>query len=176
MSAPLVELDAVTALLGKHPDVVEVATFRTGDPPVTGVAIVLGPSGSAADIRDQLWEALGPGDRPDVLVSRSELPRDAAGAVDAERIGRDARDQAGRLTFGEPQGATEVAIAAVWSEVLGRSRIGADDNFLDLGGDSMTAAYLLDLTNERLGLALTLDDLFSAPSLSALARSIDQPQ
>jgi len=169
------ELDAVTAFLHTHADIVEVAAVRTGDPPVRVVAIVLGPSGSAVDIRDRVWDTLGPGDRPDVLLPLPELPRDPGGAVDTDRLGRDARDRPGRLTFRAPQTATEVAIAAIWSEVLGRSRVGADDNFLDLGGDSMTAAYLLDLTNERLGQELTLDDLFSSPSLSALARSIDRP-
>jgi mycobactin peptide synthetase MbtE len=176
MSAPMVELDAVTAFLHSHPDIAEVAALRTGDPPVRVVAIVLGPSGSAVDVRDQVWATLAPADRPDVLLPLPELPRDSSDAVDTGRIGREALQRPGRLTFREPQTPTEVAIAAIWSEVLGRSRVGADDNFLDLGGDSMTAVYLLDLTNERLGQELTLDDLFSSPSLSALARSIDRPQ
>jgi acyl carrier protein len=120
---------------------------------------------------------LAPGSLPDVLLTVPELPLDASGAVDTGQIERDALDRPGSgYTFRAPETATELELAAIWSEVLGRPRVYAEDSFLDLGGDSMTAVLLLDLTNERLGVDLPLDDLLAAPSLSALAASIDTAQ
>lgn len=175
MSAPPSELETAAKLLREHPDVVEATTFRTRErePALTVVAVVPGPLASVVDLRDHLWDTLAPAELPDALVTLGELPRDATGAVDPGRLEADALDQPGTCTFRPARTPTEVAIAAVWSEVLGRARVGADDNFLDLGGDSMTAALLLDLTNERLGVALSLGDLLAAPSLAALAETVD---
>jgi acyl carrier protein len=110
-----------------------------------------------------------------VLLTVPELPLDVSGALDTGQIERDALDRPGSVyTFQAPETATELELAAIWSEVLGRPRVYAADSFLDLGGDSMTAVLLLDLTTERLGVDLPLDDLLAAPSLSALAASIDK--
>lgn len=161
--------------LRDHPDVVDSITFHTQlhEPARRVVAVVLGPLASVVDLRDQLWDTLAPADRPDLLVAVPELPRDAAGVVDTKHIEAEALDQPGTCTFRAPGTSTEQAVAAVWSEVLGRARISVDDNFLDLGGDSMTAALLLDLTNERLGVNLTFGDMLATPSLAALAKTID---
>lgn len=173
--SPPSELDAVCSLLQRHPDVVDVATFRTSDrdPARNVVAVVPGPLASVVDLRDHLWDTLPPAELPDLLVTVGELPRDSTGAVDTGSLEASALDQPGSCTFRPARTPTEVAIAAVWCEVLGRPRISPDDNFLDLGGDSMTAALLLDLTNERLGADLSLGDLLAAPSLAALAETVD---
>jgi acyl carrier protein len=161
-------------LLGEHPDVVNSITFSTeSDPARRIVAVVLAPVASLVDLRDHLWDTLPPKDLPDLLVALPELPRNPSGALDTERIEAEALRGPGTCTFREPATPTEQAVAAVWREVLGRARISADDNFLDLGGDSMTAALLLDLTNERLAVELTLADMLTARSLATLAETID---
>jgi fengycin family lipopeptide synthetase D len=173
MTAPLSQ-DVASDLLRDHPDVLDSITFYSpgAEPARRVAAVVLGPLASVVDLRDHLWETLAAADLPDLLVAVPELNRDPAGAVDTAPI-EASLDQPGTCTFRPPATPTEQALAAVWREVLGRGRIGADDNFLDLGGDSMTAALLLDLTNERLRLELTLGDMLAAPSLAALAESID---
>lgn len=173
MTPPL-SRQAASDLLGDHPDVVDSITFYTLREPVRRVcAVVLAPVASLVDLRDHLWDAASPADLPDLLVGLPVLPRDTAGAVDTAQIEAESLDRPGNCTFRAPGTSTEQAVAAVWREVLGRARIGADDNFLDLGGDSMTAALLLDLTNERLGVQLSLGDMLAAPSLAALADTID---
>jgi hypothetical protein len=173
MSASPSTLDTLTQTLRGHADVVDAVTFRTSAGDRTVAAIVPGPLASIVDLRDHLWETL-PGDAlPDVLVAVGELPRDERGAVLTDNIEAAALDQPGNCTFRAVQSPTEMAIAEVWREVLGRARVGADDNFLDLGGDSMTAALLLDLTNERLDARLTLGDLLTAASLRELAATVD---
>jgi acyl carrier protein len=163
MSAPLSDLDTAAKLLREHPDVTDVAALRGPDGRLV-LAVVPGLAAAPVDLRDHLWEALDPADRPDVLVFVDVLP-----------VAADELDTAGpgSHTFRAPSTPTEEDLAEIWAETLGRSRVAADDNFLDLGGDSMTAALLLDLTNERLDADLTLGDLLAAPSLAAIAATID---
>ncbi|WP_426502050.1 phosphopantetheine-binding protein [Dactylosporangium sp. McL0621] len=163
MSAP-VDLDTAAKVLREHPGVTAVAPLRGPDGRRI-LAVVPGLATAPVDLRDQLWDAVDPAELPDVLVVVDALPADAA-ALDTEGPGSH--------TFRRPSTPTEEDLAEIWAETLGRTRVAADDNFLDLGGDSMTAALLLDLTNERLETDLTLGDLLSAPSLAAVAGLVDR--
>ncbi|WP_433200155.1 phosphopantetheine-binding protein [Dactylosporangium sp. CS-047395] len=155
------ELDNAVKLLREHPGVTDVAAQRAPDGRRV-LAVVPGLAAAPVDLRDHLWDALDRADLPDVLVAVDALP-----AADPDL------DGPGSHTFRAPSTPTEEDLAEIWAETLGRTRVAADDNFLDLGGDSMTAALLLDLTNERLEADLTLGDLLSAPSLAAIAETID---
>ncbi|WP_433073299.1 phosphopantetheine-binding protein [Dactylosporangium sp. CA-052675] len=164
MSAPLSGLDIAAETLREHPGVTEAAALLAPDGRRI-LAVVPGLATAPVDLRDHLWATLGAADLPDVLVAVDALPADAAG-LDTEGPGSH--------TFRAPSTPTEEDLAEIWAETLGRERVAADDNFLDLGGDSMTAALLLDLTNERLETGLTLGDLLSAPSLAAIAETVDR--
>ncbi|MFJ6998033.1 amino acid adenylation domain-containing protein, partial [Streptomyces sp. NPDC003090] len=67
-----------------------------------------------------------------------------------------------------PRGAAEEALARVWAEVLGVERVSRAANFFDLGGDSILALRVIGLARSA-GLALTVPDLFRAPTLGDLA-------
>ena len=164
MSAPLSDLDNAAKLLREYPGVTDAAALRGPDGRRV-LAVVPGLATATVDLRDHLWEALDPADLPDVLVAVDALPADAAG-LDTEGPGSH--------RFRAPATPTEGDLAEIWAEALGRDRVAADDNFLDLGGDSMTAVLLLDLTNERLEADLNLGDLLTAPSLAAMAQIIDR--
>ncbi|MFD4631066.1 condensation domain-containing protein [Streptomyces sp. NPDC058284] len=60
-------------------------------------------------------------------------------------------------------------LRAVWSQVLGRDRIAADDNFFSLGGDSITAIRLVAEARAA-GLEISVEDVFLHPTLGELAR------
>jgi len=72
--------------------------------------------------------------------------------------------------FVAPRGEAEERVAAVWREVLGLAEVGAHDSFLELGGDSLLATRLLARLRE-LGADLTMDRLFAAPTIAAIAAS-----
>ena len=79
----------------------------------------------------------------------------------------------------EPGTATERRIARVWQEVLGVERVGLDDSFFDLGGHSllMVRAYhklKADTEPGSPAMAFPLVKVFEYPTVSALARFIDQ--
>ena len=99
------------------------------------------------------------------LTPNGKLDRRALPAPEAEAFAASA--------FVAPQGDTETALAAIWSELLGIERIGRDDAFLTLGGDSLKTIQLAPRIRERLGRRVAVPELFRAPTLRAMATVID---
>lgn len=72
-----------------------------------------------------------------------------------------------------PQTETEKAIAAIWQQVLGIKDIGVDDNFFDLGGDSLIIVQILQELKRDIKADLTINDLLNANTIAELAQVID---
>ena len=71
-----------------------------------------------------------------------------------------------------PGDEVEIALAAIWQELLGIEQVGARDNFFDLNGDSLLAAQVTARVPQPRGAAgrkLPLSVLFDAPTIAALA-------
>ncbi len=62
----------------------------------------------------------------------------------------------------------------IWREVLDVDAVGAHDNFFDLGGHSLLLARVHELLGDRLGLRLSIVDLFRHPTVSSLALRAEQ--
>ncbi len=75
--------------------------------------------------------------------------------------------------FSAPGSPTEEAVARVWREILGRTRIGRHDNFFDLGGHSLLAAQVVSRLNQALQAALTVRSVFDQPTVAGLAREVE---
>ena len=67
---------------------------------------------------------------------------------------------------------TETALAGLWCDALGVERVSAEDNFLDLGGDSVRATHLAWHIADRFGVDLTLTWMFKYPTLRELAVAV----
>ncbi len=75
--------------------------------------------------------------------------------------------------FVAPRDETELAVAAIWRRALGIDRLGVDDNFLELGGDSLTGLQVAHAIQERWTLAGRSFSLYEAPTIAAIARFLD---
>jgi len=76
-----------------------------------------------------------------------------------------------------PKTPTEIALCAIWAEVLGISQAGASDDYYDdLGGTSLQAVTIFARIERELGSRLPLATLVEAPTISQLAARIDHPQ
>ncbi|HZM77692.1 MAG TPA: amino acid adenylation domain-containing protein, partial [Candidatus Limnocylindrales bacterium] len=73
----------------------------------------------------------------------------------------------------EPSGASEIAVAEIWREVLGVTEIGVHDDFLALGGQSLLAARMVNRCREAFEVELTVGDFFAKPTVAGLAARID---
>ncbi|NRD67206.1 acyltransferase domain-containing protein, partial [Corallococcus exiguus] len=72
-----------------------------------------------------------------------------------------------------PRGDVEVRIATLWRQRLGIDFVGRDDNFLELGGNSLMAAQLLNQLRDTFHVQVPLAALFEAPTVAGLASRIE---
>ncbi|MGW0519505.1 amino acid adenylation domain-containing protein [Crossiella sp. NPDC003009] len=110
---------------------------------------------------------------PDLLVVLPEIPLTVNGKIDRARVCRELTEHATpEQLLTPPRGETEIAVAAVWAEVLGVGEIGRESDFFLLGGDSLVATRLI----ARLAAAgfadAGLDRLFGNPRLADFAATV----
>ncbi|MBV6325699.1 amino acid adenylation domain-containing protein, partial [Duganella sp. HSC-15S17] len=109
---------------------------------------------------------------PAHFVALERLPLTANGKLDRSRLPAPDLDHADDGAHVAPATPTETALAALWSEVLQRERIGSTDDFFHLGGHSLLAVQLTAKVRARFGLDFPLRALFDAPTVAAMARRI----
>ncbi|MEV8474422.1 amino acid adenylation domain-containing protein [Streptomyces sp. NPDC051173] len=63
-------------------------------------------------------------------------------------------------------------LSAIWCQALGRDHVGTEENFFDLGGNSLLLVKAQTAVNSRLGCDLSVVDLFRHPTVEALARHL----
>ncbi|WP_019634555.1 phosphopantetheine-binding protein [Actinomadura atramentaria] len=71
--------------------------------------------------------------------------------------------------------ATTVAtVTAIWEATLGVDGIAPDENFLDLGGDSMTATKVIAALHREYALEAPMRLIFDHPTVAELAEAVDE--
>jgi acyl carrier protein len=70
------------------------------------------------------------------------------------------------------QGEVEVTIGWIWTEVLNNHRIGRNDTFFELGGNSVQAMQVVVRLRQALGIEVEIADIFTYPVLCKLADHI----
>jgi amino acid adenylation domain-containing protein len=70
-----------------------------------------------------------------------------------------------------PQGATEIKLAQIWAEILGRDQVGTEDNIFEIGGDSLLIFRIVARANEG-GIKLTVRQFFEHRTIAALAARV----
>ncbi len=75
-----------------------------------------------------------------------------------------------------PRSETEKKIAAIWQDRLGIESVGINDNYFDLGGDSLLVVKIRRALQEQFGGELLTSDLFEHPTVAALAAYFDEQE
>nr|QEO73883.1 AMP-dependent synthetase and ligase [uncultured bacterium] len=73
-----------------------------------------------------------------------------------------------------PRTDTEKVVSDIWVAVLGLDSIGVDDNFFDLGGDSIQSVLISAKTNAAFDVAITPRDVMTARTVEALAQTVEE--
>ncbi|QDQ10097.1 non-ribosomal peptide synthetase [Streptomyces spectabilis] len=105
---------------------------------------------------------------PAAVLALDALPLTPSGKVD--RAALPVPDFGGRVLGRSPADAAEETLCALIAEVLGLDRVGADDHFFRLGGDSITSMQLVSRARAA-GVAFTSQDVFERPTAAELARA-----
>ncbi|MBW8875034.1 MAG: amino acid adenylation domain-containing protein, partial [Acidobacteria bacterium] len=169
-----IELGEIEAALrscrGVREGVVLAREEEGGDKRLVGYVVAeSGESLPVAELRRELAARLPEYMVPAAFVELSSLPLTANGKLDRQALPAPggARPELGE-EYRAPRTAVERALAEVWSQVLGLDRVGVEDNFFTLGGDSILSLRVLALAGER-GIALSLPDLFRHQTVGELA-------
>ena len=154
---------ALSALDGVGQAVVIAREDRPGDKRLVGYV-----TGTAdpAEIRTQLAERLPEYMVPAAVVVLAALPLTPNGKLDTRALPAAGYQNAGYRAPGSP---VEEILAGVFAEVLGLERVGVEDSFFDLGGDSLLAMRLVAAIEIGLDADLSVRTVFEAPTVTQLA-------
>lgn len=99
---------------------------------------------------------------PTHIVVLKEFPMTSSGKIDRKAL---PAPVFATTAFRAPQTQTEKIVAGLFAEVLAIDKVGADDSFFDLGGDSLSAMRLIAAVNTVLDADLSVRAVFEAPRL-----------
>ncbi|RKH35770.1 amino acid adenylation domain-containing protein [Corallococcus praedator] len=174
-----IELGEVEAALAKLPWVREAVVVAREDGPggkrLVGYAV---PRDSVATdgnaLRAALKDVLPEYMVPLAVVVLTALPLTPNGKVDRKALPAPDLAGSGTREYVAPRTPTEQRLAGLWQELLGVTRVGAQDHFFDLGGHSLLATQALSRIRQAFAVELPLRRLFESPTLEAVARLIDE--
>ncbi|MGW5288169.1 amino acid adenylation domain-containing protein, partial [Rhodococcus pyridinivorans] len=171
-----IELGEIDATLGGHPSVEFAATVgHTGPAGVTSlVSYVLPAAGYDVDV-DELTgfagKVLPTHMVPAVIIVLDELPLTPVGKLDRRAL---PEPEFETHVFRAPTTPIEEIVANVFSDVLGVERVGLDDDFFALGGNSLIATQVSSRLGAALDAPVPVRALFEAPTVGALAARVEQ--
>lgn len=193
-------LDAQFKLRGLRIEPGEIENALLAHPAVTGAIVTICGAADAARLvagivpatlsdpqpDEELWTALRAhlrGRLPAHMVPAAwhrlaQLPLTGSGKLDRRAFAKShgERVPADRPAAVAPRTDTETALAAIWSELLGHSRFGTDDDFFAIGGHSLLATRVVSRIRARHAADFSLRELYTAPTIAALAAALDSRQ
>ena len=187
-----IEPQEVEAALLRLGTLKEAAVFgapdEQGEQHLVGVVVPIDPgTWSEVETRRLLAERIPYAMVPAHLVATQELPSTASGKIDRQRLAaehqaRRGRSRAapaapgvrlrGRAGLTAEGTAAADLIAGIWAQVLQLERVGLDDHFYQLGGDSLAGARLLTEVNQALGGRLPATALYRISTVREMVQTL----
>ncbi|HEX8536653.1 MAG TPA: condensation domain-containing protein, partial [Cystobacter sp.] len=173
-----IELGEIETAVAQHPAVREVVVVPRDDG--TGekqlVAYLVAREGAevpaVGELRSRLREQIPEYMVPAAFVFMDAIPLTSNGKVNRRALPAPERLRPSlREGYVEPVSALERQLCTVFGEALGLDRVGVDDNFFDLGGDSIRSLRVVARAREN-GLTLSVAEMFEHQTVRALASAL----
>lgn len=171
-----IELGEIEATLGAHPNVRECAVVAREDAETSRlVAYVVPrrqPSSTVSELREFLRRTLPEPMLPQHFVTLEALLLTPNGKVDRAALpAPDGERPSLSLAYVAPRTPVETVLAGVWANTLGVKRVGIDDNFFEVGGDSLLSIQVVARA-AREGVSLTAKQIFLHQTVRELAAAV----
>jgi amino acid adenylation domain-containing protein len=171
------ECGEIEHALINHPSVKEAVVIKregtAGSAEFLCAYIVSSEPVTSMQLREHLATTLPDYMIPTVYVELPRMPLSPNGKVDRKALPAPDGILDTGVRYVEVSGETERAIAVVWGELLGRSDIGANHNFFDVGGESLLLIRVHHRLDELYPGVLKVTDLFNYPTIATLAEYIE---
>lgn len=171
-----VELGEVEAALAKHPSIREAAVIARDHAGTKLVAYFVANEElpDAGELREFLGKHLPDYAIPSAFVPMDALPLSANGKIDRLIL---SQTDLPRLVLSSDyraaQTKVEVEVAQIWISLLRVERVGVDDNFFALGGDSLLAGQAIVRVRDRFKVEAPVTWLFESPTVGELATRVE---
>jgi acyl transferase domain-containing protein len=103
--------------------------------------------------------------------TRTDAPQAPPARPSGAEAARDARPEIGAV-YVAPEDPVDQRLAAIWADMLGIDRVGADDSFFELGGSSLLAVHMMGRVRREYPVELSVTTLFEAPTVRTLGQVI----
>jgi len=165
-----VELGEVETAVARNSTVVDVTVVaRTVEDGTRLVAYVVPGTGyDSAELRAGLTGLL-PDYMIPAIVTLDALPLTPNGKIDRKALPEPALELDG---YRPPENDRQEVLCGLFAGALGVERVGIDDSFFDLDGQSLAAMRLISRIQAELGVELTIADLFNAPTVTGIDQLI----
>jgi acyl carrier protein len=164
--------EQVAEILGRQEKVSRAACIRVvhRDRDVL-VGIVCGdPHLAEIELRVRVTDELGEVELPLGVWMVHDLS-DPASLVASGEL-EEALDQGWCCLYEPPQGSTEEKLTEIWEQALDRRQISVHDDFLDLGGDSMSAVHILAAVESTFGVDIDIREFMDAACIRGISEKI----
>ncbi|MGU2111815.1 non-ribosomal peptide synthase/polyketide synthase [Pseudomonas aeruginosa] len=163
-----IELGEIEARLLEHPWVREAAVLAVDGRQLVGYVVLESEGGDwrealAAHLATSLPEYMVPAQ----WLALERMPLSPNGKLDRKALPAPEVSVA-QAGYSAPRNAVERTLAEIWQDLLGVERVGLDDNFFSLGGDSIVSIQVVSRARQA-GLQLSPRDLFQHQSIRSLA-------
>jgi amino acid adenylation domain-containing protein len=167
-----VELEEIEAVIKGHATVRDAAVSarenRSGDLQLVAYVVPAGDLETTEPVERFLQERLPEPMMPSAWIILGSLPLNANGKVDREAL-PDADSARAACPYEAPHTPVQEVLAGIWADVLGHERVGVNDNFLALGGNSLRVTQLNARIRDALQVELSLRTTFEKPTVAELA-------
>ncbi|HEX8559178.1 MAG TPA: amino acid adenylation domain-containing protein [Pyrinomonadaceae bacterium] len=174
-----IEPGEIESALTQHPGVREAVVLmredRPGDRRLAAYLVATGEPVPRADLSNHLAEKLPRHMIPSAFVFLDSLPLTASGKVDKRALPKPSGDkEAG--DYVEPRNIKEQALADIWQLLLGVERVGARDDFFELGGNSLLMMQVIARVKKVFDVSLPVAAFYQSPTVESLAEQIRKLQ
>ena len=174
-----VELGEIESTMAKHPAIREVVVNVyefTPDDKRLAAYIVPNPQARfhVSKVREFLAARLPEYMVPATFVLIDRMPLSANGKVNRQALPEPNRARPDLTeSYVAPRSPTEQTLAGIWEQVIGLDNIGINDNFLELGGDSILSIQITSRANQA-GLNLTPNQILQYQTIATLAAAAEK--
>jgi amino acid adenylation domain-containing protein/non-ribosomal peptide synthase protein (TIGR01720 family) len=173
-----IELGEIEAAMTAHPQVAEAVVSAVdgagGEKRLVAWAVARGAAPATAELRTFLKGTLPEYMVPAQVMWLPALPLSSNGKVDRRALPKPVAE-AGDRAIVEPRTEAEGIIAGIWRDVLRLGAVSVEDDFFEVGGDSLLAIQVVARA-ARAGLALSLTEALRHPTVAGMARAARRSQ